>query len=150
MEPQWGRWYASHPSSWYVLLALGGVRIDRLRNTLSAVPYWPTTWGDTLTIPVFLPGFHAAVHSRRGSAGWEVTVQRTRSGEHPLILDSIVTQLPPDIRPATVRAVATGIGSVPVHIGPHGQVQLLKRITLARQNDQVSIFAVEATPRRDT
>ena len=77
-------------------------------------------------------------------------MQRTRSGEHPLILDSIVTQLPPDIEPSTVRAVATGIGSVPVHIGSNGQVQLLHRITLARQNDQVSIFAVEATPRRDT
>ena len=77
VEPQWGRWYISHPSSWYVLLALGGVRLDRLSNTLSVVPHWPTTWGDTLTIPVFLPGFHAAVHSRRGSAGWEVTVQRT-------------------------------------------------------------------------
>jgi hypothetical protein len=142
VEPQWGRWYMSHPSSWYVLLALGGVRIDRLRNTLSVVPHWPTTWGDTLAVPVFLPGFYAEVHGRRGSAGWGGTVRLKRSARHPVLLDSIVTQLPQEIEPATVRAEASGIGSVPVHIASHGQVQLQARVTLARKNDQFSIFAV--------
>jgi uncharacterized protein (DUF608 family) len=142
VEPQWGRWYMSHPSSWYVLLALSGVRIDRLRNTLSVIPHWPTTWGDRLAIPIFLPGFHAEIHGRRGSAGWGVTVRLKRSARHPVLLDSVVTQLPQEIEPATVRAEASGIGSVPVRITSHGQVQLLARITLVRENDQFLIFAV--------
>jgi hypothetical protein len=132
----------SHPSSWYVLLALGGIRIDRLRNTLLVVPHWPTTWGDTLAVPVFLPGFHAEVSSRRGSGGWGVTVRLKRAVGHPVILDSIVTHLPQEIEPSTVRAEATGTGGVPVHIASNGQVQLLERITLAHAHDQFSIFAV--------
>jgi len=71
-----------------------------------------------------------------------VTVRLKRSARHPVLLDSIVTQLPQEIEPATVRAEASGIGSVPVHIASNGQVQLQARVTLARKNDQFSIFAV--------
>ena len=70
-----------------------------------------------------------------------MTVRLKRSVGHPVMLDSIVTQLPQEIEPSKVRAEATGIGSVPVHIASNGQVQLLARVTLARENDQFSIFA---------
>ncbi len=55
-SPQWGRWYFSIPASWYVFWALGGVRLNRLTQSLWVAPCWPNSWGEYLeALPVYLP-----------------------------------------------------------------------------------------------
>ena len=50
LEPQWGRWYMSHPASWHLLWALAGVRLDRLQGSLILQPCWPSGWGNELRV----------------------------------------------------------------------------------------------------
>ena len=119
LQPQWGRWYMSHPASWFVLWALGGARIDRLRGTLEVTPSWPDAWGDRLAaMPVFLPGFQARVDASRAQGGWSVNFTIVAAWA-PVTLHRLSTRLPSRLDPAALVASAAGLVG-DVAIGPDG------------------------------
>jgi hypothetical protein len=142
LEPQWGRWYMSHPSSWYLPLALAGVRIDRLRNRLTLTPNWPSAWPDELKIPIFLPGFTAELNSQRRSRGWSVSLHLKRACDQPLIFDSIHTRFPVGIDPGSVRAETSDSRRLPVRVEGDRELRLTERVTLQREGEGITIFAV--------
>ena len=105
LQPQWGRWYMSHPASWFLLPSLGGVWIDRLRHRLTLGPSWPSEWGAQLrALPVFLPGLQVSVDAHRSAERFEVAVT---VGEvlRPMHFDTVCVRLPSglDARRAQVR-----------------------------------------------
>jgi hypothetical protein len=137
--PQWGRWYMSHPASWYVLWALGGARIDRLRGSLQITPSWPTAWGDTVeALPVYLPGLRAQVDSYRGAGRWEVRFT-IRQLVQPLELNTISTQLPRTIDPWRARVHSEGIDPQAITVQPSGLVVATWRQPLAHAGDSFTI-----------
>jgi hypothetical protein len=147
LQPQWGRWYMSHPASWYVLLALGGVRLDRLRGSLMLAPAWPAAWGDRLeALPVFLPGLWAEVEASRSAEGWRAcfTVKRLLQ---PLAVAEIGAWLPdqaPEITgrpfdPARARVEVTGLDPAAVELLPSGRVRIAQALHLTREGEGFSV-----------
>jgi uncharacterized protein (DUF608 family) len=140
LRPQWGRWYMSHPASWYVLLALGGLRLDRLRGTLGLAPSWPSGWSDRLrALPVFQPGLRGEVEASRSAEGWEVhfTVKRLLS---PLTLKEVTAWLPgrvlgKDFDPARARVEVEGLDPAAVAVLPSGRVSIAKPVRLEKEGD---------------
>jgi uncharacterized protein (DUF608 family) len=139
--PQWGRWYMSHPASWYVLLALGGVRLDRLRGSLMLAPSWPTAWGDRLrALPVFLPGLWGQIDSHRAGDRWEVTFTAKRLLQ-PLALNQVSVQLPAAFDAKQTRVKISGLDGVAVSVQPAGLVTLTGRAVLTGAGDGFTIGA---------
>ena len=139
LQPQWGRWYMSHPASWYVLLALSGVRLDRLRGSLLLQPSWPTAWGDRLrALPVFLPDLRAQVDARRGADHWEATFTVRRLLK-PISLQRVAALLPAEIDPARAKAEVSGLDSAAVKILPSGLIEVAKPLLLEREGDSFHI-----------
>jgi hypothetical protein len=142
LEPQWGRWYMSHPSSWYLLLALGGVRVDRLRNKLSVTPNWPSDWSDNLIVPIYLPGLKAELKAKRGHSDWSITFKLKQTPIQTIVFDSIHSRLPDGIDPSRVRARINWIDDVPVQLEQGGELQIQERLRLDKENDGFSFFVV--------
>jgi hypothetical protein len=139
-EPQWGRWYMSHPASWYVLWALGGVRLDRLRNSLMVQPSWPAAWGDELrALPVFFPGLQGEIGSRRSAQGLEVTFTVKRAIS-PLVIKTAGIRLPPDFRDVQIRgSVVTDAGATATV--RDGDVIFDRPLTFAQPGDGFTLAA---------
>ncbi|MDR3470410.1 MAG: GH116 family glycosyl-hydrolase [Devosia sp.] len=119
-SPQWGRWYMSHPASWFLLPALGGVRIDRLRGRLTLCPSWPAEWGDELSnLPVFLSGLELIVSARRSASGWraEFVVGKI---SNPLKVSQLEILLPPGTTATGVTVSGAG-RNVTTQFGPDGR-----------------------------
>jgi hypothetical protein len=119
-EPQWGRWYMSNPSSWYLPLALAGIRVDRLRGRLSVAPSWPSAWGEELDMPVFLPDVQLRVRAGRGSRGPEVRLEVERITRGPIVFDEVSVRLPgtsSDTPPVTDTSPVTDAPPVTVTNG---------------------------------
>jgi len=139
-QPQWGRWYMSHPASWYLLLALSGVRLDRLHDVLWVAPSWPEAWGDTLrSLPVFLPGFQAQVDAQRGASTWQVSFRIRQLVDRPLQLASIGTRLPEGFDAATVRVSLLGIPHRNVEVRSDGRVVISGPVVLGRPDEGFTI-----------
>jgi hypothetical protein len=142
LEPQWGRWYMSHPSSWYLPLALGGIRVDRIRNKLSVMPNWPSDWSDNLIVPVYLPGFKAELNAQRGHNDWSISFKLKQTPSKAIVFDSILSRLSEGIDPARVRARINGIDGISVQVKQAGEIQLNELLRLEQENDGFSIFVV--------
>lgn len=138
-EPQWGRWYMSNPSSWYLPMALAGVRIDRLRGRLSIEPSWPTTWGDVLDMPVFLPGVRLRVRAdrRHGAASVSLEVESIPGG--PIRLDQVSVRLPGGARGSAARAEVGGGGQSRLEPSDDGWLHLDSPSVLARVGDGLRV-----------
>lgn len=142
LQPQWGRWYMSHPASWFLLPALGGVWIDRLHHRLTLGPSWPAEWGAQLrALPVFLPGLQLSVDAHRMAESFEVTV--TVAEIHtPVHFDAIYVRLPSgfDARRAQLR-----IGGSPqtLHAGTDGRFTANVPVQFARAGDRLT-YSVSA------
>jgi len=147
LEPQWGRWYMSHPASWHLLWALAGARLDRLHGSLTLEPCWPSGWGDELrSLPIFFPGLWAEVSSRRSADHQEValTVKRVLS---PIVLTKAGIRLPPYLSDVDVRASV---------IGEPGRTATRRErlvtfdapLTLARAGDGFTMTAARRPSRR--
>jgi hypothetical protein len=122
------------------LLALGGLRLGRLRGTLGLAPCWPADWGDRLrALPVFQPGLRGEVEASRGAKGWEVdfTVKRLLS---PLTLKEVSAWLPgrvpgKDFDPAWARVEVEGLDPAAVAVLPSGRVSIAKPVRLEKEGD---------------
>jgi hypothetical protein len=135
LAPQWGRWYMSHPASWFLLAALGGVRIDRLRGGLTLSPSWPGEWGTQLrSLPVFLPGLQLCVDARRSATGMEVEVTAGQVNV-PATFDTVSVVLPPDYDPAGAE-VRFAAHEAPVPIDADGRATAVLRVQFARAGDR--------------
>jgi uncharacterized protein (DUF608 family) len=140
--PQWGRWYMSSPSSWSLLRALGGVRIDRLRNRLTLAPCWPSTWPDELDLPVFLPGMMGRVRARRGGEE-SVSFHIDRLVGGPVRIDEVLARAPSRGPIAAARLKLPSGTSASATIDD--QVLVVRRtVVLAEPGDGVT---VEIEPR---
>jgi uncharacterized protein (DUF608 family) len=123
-EPQWGRWYMSTPASWYVWLALSGVRLDRFHRQLSLAPSWPAGWGEQLAaFPVFLPGLRLSLDCARTPASWKVALKIDRLVGGSLDLDRIVVPLPEHLLPRSVHVATSGLEGA--QVSPDGQGHIL-------------------------
>jgi non-lysosomal glucosylceramidase len=142
LEPQWGRWYMSNPASWYLLLALGGVRLDLLEGELHLYPSWPAKWGDCLdSLPVFLPGVQFGVTAQRGPESWSVRLALKRIEREPLLLRRLVSRLPAYLDPSTVSLELSGLDECQVKTVPDGRILVSGSIRLASVGDELAIAA---------
>lgn len=138
LAPQWGRWYMSHPASWYLLPALGGIRLDRLRGSMTLAPSWPAAFGSRLrALPVFVPGLQLEVNAERteGRLVASVTVQAVTQ---PLALRRVRALLPRDFDPARTTARFTGLDAVAT-IDSEGRVSADHALTLGAVGDGFGI-----------
>ena len=136
---QWGRWYLSTPASWYVLWALGGVRLDRIQGDIWVAPCWPTHWGKTLkSLPIYLPGFQAQVDAEYEDDLWQVSFRlRSLAGE-PVKLNSLGTRLPSHIsRGAQIIHKANSANDC--QILENGRIKFLKSLYLKQPGDGFKI-----------
>jgi uncharacterized protein (DUF608 family) len=143
LAPQWGRWYMSHPASWLLLPALGGVRIDRLRGLLTLCPSWPSEWGAQLrALPVFLPGFQLTVDAERTASSLQVTIT---AGElnAPVSFSSVCIILPLGYDPARTEVRLAGFES-PLRATAEGRVTTAAAVRFARRGDRLD-YSVHAT-----
>jgi uncharacterized protein (DUF608 family) len=137
LAPQWGRWYMSHPASWFLLAALGGVRIDRLHGKLTLCPSWPSEWGPQLrALPVFLPGLQLLVDARRSEEGMEVEVTAGQVNV-PATFNSVSVLLPPDYDPARA-AVRFGKSAALVRASSDGRVTAALAARFTQAGDRFS------------
>lgn len=139
-EPQWGRWYMSNPSSWYLPLAIAGVRTDRLRGQLSVAPSWPSAWGDALDMPVYVPDIQVRVNARRAARSATVSFAVERITSEPIEFGRVSVRLPADVSPARVRAEVQGRGVVGVTAEEGGWYRLDMPIVLAAVGDGFTIM----------
>jgi uncharacterized protein (DUF608 family) len=122
-EPQWGRWYMSTPASWYVWIALSGVRLDRVHRQLSIAPCWPDEWGDHLAaFPVFLPGLRMSLDCTRMPSSWRVDLKFDRLTGASLGLDRIIVPLPGHLAPDNVRVTTSGLAGARKSVDGHGRI----------------------------
>ena len=135
LAPQWGRWYMSHPASWFLLWALGGVRLDRLRSRLTLAPSWPTAWGDELrALPVFLPDLQLRVDARRHDQGLTVAVTAVRV-VRPVDLREVAVLVPDE----PCEAEFTGLGLAGFgERAEFGRIGLACRATIAAPGDRLA------------
>jgi len=135
LAPQWGRWYMSHPASWFLLAALGGVRIDRLHNTLTLSPSWPSEWGPQLrALPVFLPGLRLSVDARRSETRMEVEV--TAAEVHTAVsLGTVRVLLPPDFDPSGSEVRFAALHE-PVPVSADGRATAAMEVRFAQTGDR--------------
>ncbi len=142
LQPQWGRWYMSHPASWFLLPALGGVWIDRLHHRLTLGPSWPDEWGAQLrALPVFLPGLQVSVDAHRSAESFEVAV--TVAEIHtPVHFDAVRVRLPSgfDARRAQLRI---GGSAQALRAGADGRFIADVPVQFARAGDRLA-YSVSA------
>ncbi|NRA51735.1 MAG: hypothetical protein HRU12_21630, partial [Phaeodactylibacter sp.] len=84
----WGRWYMSTPSSWFVYQALAGVHYDGLTQILSVLP---GDWSELETfvaLPVFHPLFWGTIS--KNEDGWTLTVDKLLT-EKALNINELIT-----------------------------------------------------------
>jgi len=74
--PRWGRWYMSTPSSWYILMALSGVWVDAITETLTIKPRPWSKIGELKKVPVFHPMFWGEISTHE--KGWTLNITRLR------------------------------------------------------------------------
>lgn len=81
--PDWGRWYMSSPSSWFVLLALVGVHYDALTETLTVRPAQWSRTGPLKKAPVFHPLFWATLDV--DERGWALHIDKLLDAGKPAL-----------------------------------------------------------------
>ena len=141
-QAQWGRWYMSTPASWYLWLALSGVRLDRLQRKLSVQPSWPDEWGEQLSaVPVFLPGLQLQVDCQRTPGSWSINLTVAKIVGDPLALDKITTQLPDYLDPKKAQLTFTGLSETAISIEDDGKVSITGPFELEKPGDGFSIAA---------
>jgi Glycosyl-hydrolase family 116, catalytic region len=137
LQPQWGRWYMSHPAAWFLLPSLGGVWIDRLRHRLTLGPSWPAEWGAQLrALPVLLPGLQLSVEAHRSAESLEVMVT-VEQIQQPVRFDTVCVRLPSgfEARRAQVRIEN---GPQALRAGADALVTAKFPVQFARAGDRVA------------
>lgn len=143
LEPQWGRWYMSHPASWFLLPALGGIWIDRLHHRLTLSPCWPKQWGPCLhALPVFLPGVQLSVDAQRSAEGLEVTISAGQVNS-PLHFDTVSIRLPEGLEAARARVRIHGLSEA-LRADADGRVSARVPVRFARAGDRLR-YSVSAS-----
>jgi len=141
-QPQWGRWYMSTPASWYLWIALSGVRLDRLHRQLSVQPSWPDAWGEQLTaLPVFLPGLQLQVDCQRTTESWSLNFTIAKIVGEPLAIDQITTQLPDYLVAKKTELTLSRISESDISIDDDGRVSITGPFRFDKQGDGFSIEA---------
>ncbi len=130
----------SNPSSWYLPLAIAGVRIDRLRGQLSVAPSWPSAWGDALDMPVYLPDIQVRVNAGRTAPSATVSLVVERITSEPIEFGRVSVRLPADVSPSRVRAEVQGRGVVGVTAEEGGWFRLDVPVVLAAVGDGFTIM----------
>lgn len=140
LAPQWGRWYMSHPASWFLLPALAGISVDRLRGILTVGPSWPAAWGDELrALPVFLPGIQLLVTAHRSTGHLQVTATAGKVNR-PLVVSRLRVVVP---RHVVNPAVALdGIDGATPAAGDAAEFD--RHIVLASSGDSFSYTVAQA------
>jgi uncharacterized protein (DUF608 family) len=142
IEPQWGRWYMSTPASWYLWIALSGVRLDRVRRQMSVRPSWPDEWGEKLSsVPVFLPNMQLQVDCGRTAESWSLnlTVEKILGGS--LDLDLITSQLPDHLDPKKTRLINRGVPETNISIKDDGSILIQGPLQFEKKGDGFSLEA---------
>lgn len=141
-QPQWGRWYMSTPASWYLWLALSGVRLDRVDRKLSIRPSWPIEWGDELrAIPVYLPGLQMRVDCQRSDKSWSLQFEFVRIVGEALDLDEIWIQLPDHFRTDGTQISVDGITESGMSLEEDRTVRLQGPFQFSEAGEQFSVSA---------
>lgn len=142
LQPQWGRWYMSHPASWFLLPALGGVWIDRLRQRLTLGPCWPSEWGERLrALPVFLPGLLLSVDAHRSARRLEVAVT-VAEAHTPMRFDTLCVRLPPGFDGERSQLRIEGACAA-VRTGGEGRFEAPFAVQFTRPGDRLA-YSIEA------
>jgi hypothetical protein len=103
-------------------------------------PAWPAEWGDTLTsLPVFLPGIQLSVNAQRNERHWSVNLLVKRIEREPLILNRLVSRLPPNLDPAIARLELSGLDGCSISVETGGRIIVTGPITLAQEGDTIGI-----------
>jgi hypothetical protein len=135
-QPQWGRWYISTPSSWYLLWAIGGARVDRLRGKLSIKPNWPTEWGDHLSsLPVYMPGFQGVIDCRRGKTDGHLNFIVKKIFGEPLRLSSISCQVDAEVEGETVKTTLNGEEIKNISVPSNRLISINQDVTFKKEGD---------------
>ena len=136
---QWGRWYQSTPASWYVLWALGGVRLDRIQGDIWVAPCWPTHWGKIIkSLPVYLPGFQAQVDAEYDDDLWRVSFRLHSLADKSIKLISLGTELPKSISQGAQRIHKIN-STNDCQILENGRIKFLRSLCLKRPGDGFKI-----------
>ncbi len=94
-EPSWGKWYMTNPCSWYLPMALTGFHYNALKDEMRLAPRFGSELKELKSIPVFMPGFWAAVSAKPGEI--EFSVDRMFNGNgfplRKLILESVSSRI---------------------------------------------------------